>query len=89
MLPKLINSVRRAAMISGELEPRPLHIPLEWTTTGFDCTINHFNLPAESADSAGTATGPVRPRVSKAEADSCMVEIFCAEARLFRVSAGC
>ncbi len=60
-------------------------VPVEWTSTAFECSVLHVTA---SAGDAATAAGPVRLRVDAANAGSCKVEIFCAAGWLCRVSAG-
>jgi len=70
---------------SGELEVKLASIPIEWSTVGFECSI--IGIPAQG-EAAGVS-GLVRLRVNDAAPGSCRIEMYCGEAGLCRVSAGC
>jgi hypothetical protein len=88
MLPSVQEPLALPKRLRGKPQMAPLRVIVEWSVTSFECGINRLGNGAGATGDGPAATGPVRLRVTEAEADSCRVEMFCAEACLCGASAG-
>lgn len=72
----------------GELEVESLRVPVEWSTTSFECGIRRQAGPGPATPRAQGIFEPVLLRVTGAGAESCRVALFCVATGLCGASAG-
>ena len=72
----------------GKVEASPLHVPVKWSTTAFECGIRCLAQPGTVLQRALGAVEPVLLRVTAAEGGSCPVALFFTATGICAASAG-